>query len=90
MKRVLWALTSGIVITFFPLLVLIVLKALRDRDPSDITAIWVILWPTAIVWLLLPRGTPMAIIVTVGVIFTVLLYSSAIYLILRWRGHRNP
>ncbi|OLE55556.1 MAG: hypothetical protein AUG51_02455 [Acidobacteria bacterium 13_1_20CM_3_53_8] len=86
MKRVLSALASGIAITFLPLFALVVLKVFRYSDPSDKTTILIVLWPMVITWFVLPRSTPMIVNIVVGIIFTVLLYSSVIYLLLRWRG----
>ncbi len=98
-KRALLAFASGSAITSLPLLVLLVLKvsllalkifhysdALDRTTFLDRTTLWIVFWPMAITWFILPRSTPMSVNITVGIIFTVLLYSSVIYLLMKWRG----
>jgi hypothetical protein len=77
---------SGLAITFLPLVVLLVLKVLRNGDPSDITALKIVLWPIIVLSHMLPLDTPVAVIFIVGLMFTVFLYSWIIYLAMAWRS----
>jgi hypothetical protein len=87
-KRMLAALGSGLAITFLPLFVLIVFKAFRasDHDPSDTTALTIVLWPIAVLGQVLPQNTPLAVTIIAGFILTILVYSSLIYLVMAWRS----